>query len=302
VLAADEVLLPQTCSPPIISSPKNSDFFQVSSPQAGPALPLNTIAAAGPDIAALKVTAEPAPRAFRTWLGAQVFRANGLTRTAAGPFPPGKHLKLRLVSFADAGATGTAYKVWLPLPGAQASPNLLLEGGSSRSRPGTIIKMRPLEQLGNPSEAGVRPGELTGSINDGDFQSAASTFNGKLATEDWYEVSLQEPVSVTSVLFAQGPIFREGGWFDTSSGQPQVQVKASKGDPWQTVAVLTNYPAATATDPAGLKGGECFPCRLPAPVRACAVRVIGKPASGDAPRQAFSTCAELQAFQDPGLQ
>jgi hypothetical protein len=155
--------------------------------------------------------------------------------------------------------------------------------------------MRPREKLGNPSEAGVRPGELTGSINDGDFQSAASTYDGKLATEDWYEVNLPESITIATVLFAHGPLFREGGWFDTTGGRPQVQVKASKDDPWQTIAVLTNYPTATATDPAGLQGSERFSCRLAAPVKACAIRVIGKPASGNAPRQSFSTCSELQA-------
>jgi hypothetical protein len=29
-----------------------------------------------------------------------------------------------------------------------------------------------------------------------------------------------------------------------------------------------------------------------------AIRVIGKPSSGDNPAQAFSSCAELQAFLD----
>jgi hypothetical protein len=37
--------------------------------------------------------------------------------------------------------------------------------------------------------------------------------------------------------------------------------------------------------------------RFPA-VRALAIRVVGKPASGDNPAQAFSSCAELQAFLD----
>jgi DUF1680 family protein len=295
VLAADEALLAQTPSSVVLCSPKHTDFLPGFTPQVDPALPLRAIATAGPDLAALNVTPEPASVAFRTRFGAQVFRVNGRTRTATGRFPPGKRLKLLLVPFADAGACGTAYKVWLPVYETQACANLLLEGRSSRSRPGVIIRMRPREKLGNPSEAGVRPGELTGSINDGDFQSAASTYDGKLATEDWYEVNLPESITIATVLFAHGPLFREGGWFDTTGGRPQVQVKASKDDPWQTIAVLTNYPTATATDPAGLQGSERFSCRLAAPVKACAIRVIGKPASGNAPRQSFSTCSELQA-------
>jgi hypothetical protein len=31
---------------------------------------------------------------------------------------------------------------------------------------------------------------------------------------------------------------------------------------------------------------------------ATAVRIMGKPACGDNPREAFSSCAELQAFRD----
>ena len=57
-----------------------------------------------------------------------------------------------------------------------------------------------------------------------------------------------------------------------------------------------DYPAATATDPAGLKGGERFTCQLAKPVKVFAIRVVGKPACGDNPQQAFSSCAELQAF------
>ena len=38
------------------------------------------------------------------------------------------------------------------------------------------------------------------------------------------------------------------------------------------------------------------PRRLPEPVKAAAVRVLGVPTSGDHPQPAFSSCAEWQAF------
>jgi hypothetical protein len=38
--------------------------------------------------------------------------------------------------------------------------------------------------------------------------------------------------------------------------------------------------------------------KLSVPVKAWGIRVIGKPASGDNPKQAFSSCGELQAFAD----
>ena len=69
---------------------------------------------------------------------------------------------------------------------------------------------------------------------------------------------------------------------------------AEKGQ-WETVGVLKDYPATTATSAAGLSGGERFTCPLPKSTKVFGVRVIGKPASGDSPQQAFASCAELMA-------
>ena len=60
--------------------------------------------------------------------------------------------------------------------------------------------------------------------------------------------------------------------------------RASRSNPradgsWETVGEVQDYPATTATDPAGLKGGERFTCELAKPVKVFALRVIGKPAS-----------------------
>jgi hypothetical protein len=187
---------------------------------------------------------------------------------------PGAAMHVRLIPFADAGATGTPYKVWLPLGLASSSGNILLDGQESRSRIGNV----------------------GGSIIDEDLQSFVVTFNNKRPAEDWYAVTLNEPVSIARVVFAHGQTFHDGGWFDASAGKPRVQVKPSPDAQWQTVGELKDYPATTATDPAGLKGGECFACALASPMKVSAVRVIGKPASGDEPKRAFSSCAELEAF------
>jgi hypothetical protein len=117
--------------------------------------------------------------------------------------------------------------------------------------------------------------------------------------EDWFAVTLDEPATISRVVFAHGRTFPEGGWFDASAGKPRLQVKPSADAPWETVVELKNYPATTATNPAGLKGGERFACQLASPIKALAVRVIGKPASGNNPRRVFSSCAELQAFDEP---
>ena len=75
-----------------------------------------------------------------------------------------------------------------------------------------------------------------------------------------------------------------------------MQFKSAPDGAWQNLGELKDYPATTPTDPAGLKSGERFAYDLAKPMSLFALRVIGKPASGDKPRQAFSSCAELQAF------
>jgi hypothetical protein len=59
---------------------------------------------------------------------------------------------------------------------------------------------------------------------------------------------------------------------------------------------LADYPATTAGNSGGLSEGARFRCKLAEPVPAVAVRVVGKPACGDASQQAFSSCGGLSAF------
>jgi hypothetical protein len=64
------------------------------------------------------------------------------------------------------------------------------------------------------------------------------------------------------------------------------------------VAEITGYPATTAKNAAEMEGGEQVTCKLASPVQAWAIRVVGKPASGENPQQTSSSCAELQAFSE----
>jgi hypothetical protein len=235
---------------------------------------LNAVAMAGATVSALGVKPEPAPEAVKFWPGAEVFRVNAIARRSTGGLQAGAPMKASLIPFADAGGSGTAYKVWLPLGLGSSSGNLLLDGQESRSRTGNV----------------------GGSINDEDVQSFVVTFNNQKKSEDWFAVTLDQPETVSRVVFAHGQTFHDGGWFDTSGGKPRIQVKATKDASWETVGELTDYPTATATDAADLKGGERFNCQLTKPVKAIAIRVVGKPACGDNTQQAFSSCAELQAF------
>src|SRR5262249_11806966 len=151
------------------------------------------------------------------------------------------------------------YRVWLPLHPSSAPANLLLDGHESRSRHGNVM----------------------GSIVDDDTTTFVVTFDNKPATEDWYAVKLDSPVQVSRVVFEHGKVFHDGGWFDSSAGKPRIQAQQVKEGPWETVGELSDYPATTAIDPAGLHDGARFSAQLAKPVAAIGLRVVGKPACGD---------------------
>lgn len=235
---------------------------------------LNDIGVVSRDLSAMHFMPEKPKTKF--WAGAEVFRINAIARkdSHSNQATP---LQIRLVPFADAGASGSAYKIWLPYEAPRPDKNLLADGVEIRSR---------------------KPNQ--GSIIDDNIQTIAATFNNKRAKQDWFGVELEQPVIVKRVVFVHGKTFHDGGWFDASSGKPRVEIKTSATNSWQTAAEIKNYPATTASDPAGLKGGERFACEMEKPVQVFGVRVVGKPACGDNPKQAFSSCAELQAFDVPG--
>jgi hypothetical protein len=235
--------------------------------------PLSSVGVRGTGLDTLHFTPEPAPAALKSWPEEKVYRINAVSRTKTGATNSDTPVQLKLVSFADAGAGGSAYKIWLPSGPMRPNRNLLMDGVEIRSR---------------------KPN--AGSIIDGDFQTVASTFNNKRAPDDWFGVELEEPVTVERVVFAHGRTFHDGGWFDASAGKPRVEIKKTRDGAWEKLCNLDEYPATTANDPAGLHAGERFSFVLPKPIEFAAIRVVGKPASGDDPKQAFSSCAELQAF------
>ena len=123
------------------------------------------------------------------------------------------------------------------------------------------------------------------------------TFDDRPAAEDWFAVTLDGSVKVRRIVFAHGMNFHDGGWFDTSRGKPRVQVRRGQDGPWETVGELADYPATTARAPGNLKAGQRSSLRLGEAVEVVAVRVVGKPAGGDNPRQSFASCAKLEAFE-----
>lgn len=183
-----------------------------------------------------------------------------------------------LVPFAEAGSTGGRFQVWLRAPGVPLPVNLslLAPGQESRSREGNVA----------------------GSINDGDAGTFAVTFNTEAKEEDWYAIQLDQPATIRRIVYAHGRVFHDGGWFDTSAAKPRIEVQRVKNGPWVSVGTLDGYPATTATEARGLKDGQVFTLQLAAAEKVVAVRVIGKPATGDNPKQSFSSCAELQALPE----
>jgi uncharacterized protein len=232
---------------------------------------IQSVAFSSANLATLAVTPQPAPDQYKTWPGAQVFRVNAIARQPSKSGQPATTVPIRLVPFADAGTGGSNYKVWIPV--GQSDGNLLLEEKESRSRRGNV----------------------SGSISDGDPATFVVTFDNKSAAEDWFAVTLAAPTELKQVVFVHGKTFHDGGWFDASAGPPQVQVQPAEKGAWEAVGALKGYPATTSTNPASLTGGERFTCQLPGATKVFGVRVIGKPASGDNPQQAFASCAELMA-------
>ena len=198
-----------------------------------------------------------------------------LVATEDGPVQAAK-----LGTFADAGADGGVYRVWLRAPDAVGAPpheSLLLGGRESRSRPGT----------------------LTGSINDEDYETLVATKDGRHADEDWFAIEVDKAVTASRIRFMHGRNFHDGGWFDTSAGKPRVQIRQTPDGPWETIGALDRYPATTTTDAGMLLQPWMsyeFEIALDAPRTLMAVRVIGKPSSGDNPAQSFASCTQLQAF------
>ena len=233
---------------------------------------ISSIAIGSPELTSLTIKPEPAPESIRSWPNDQVYLLNAILRRHTATARTGSPIKIQLTTFADAGSTGKNYKVWLPL--LSGTGNLLIDGIESRSRQGNV----------------------EGSVNDENNYSFVVTFDGKPAAEDWFAVTLEEPVTVERVVYSHGKTFPDGGWFDASTGKPRIQIQTTKGGAWQDAGELKNYPATTFTNAGKLQGGETFNCQLSAPVKLFGIRVVGKPAGGDKPEQSFSSCAEIQTF------
>lgn len=162
---------------------------------------LTSFAIAQPDVAALALTPESAPAAVKTWPGAQVFRIKAASR------PDGSPMTVRLMSFADAGGTGSGYQVWLPLPGYVAPVARVATAPSPAPvQPATVIPAGPVIRIDAGSEInftdaagniwlsdrGFDGGEL--AVRDADINIGNTKDAGLYRTEHWGMNSFSHPL------------------------------------------------------------------------------------------------------------
>lgn len=189
--------------------------------------------------------------------------------------------RIKLVSYADA----TMPIVWLPTKDHLATGPLPVTFGGveSQSRPKQHQPWMPDQ----------------GAFTDLRADTYRTTYNRRKVDQDWYAIDLPKPATVSRVVFTQGPINPDGGWFDASGGKPRIEVKsAAKPNAWTTLATLETYPATTATDAKGLVAGQVFVVAVPTATEVTAIRIVGKPAEGNNPKTAYTTCAELAAYAE----
>ncbi|MBC8012400.1 MAG: glycoside hydrolase family 127 protein [Burkholderiales bacterium] len=244
------------------------------------------------DLGALGFSVEPAPDKFKTWPGAQVFRIEAGVLETAGDTTTVVPRTIRLVPFGEAGGFGSRYKVWLPLASAYDG-NVALQGA------------------GHASARDATGAQAASALTDGELLTAATSSAGAAADTHWFAVEFARPISVRQVSFVHGQNLTKTGWFDSSAGKPEIQVKRTADGPWERVAELADYPATTAIDGSAFKREQkeglevstadirrvaesrTFIVKLPAAETAVAVRVVGRPSAGTKPDTYGVSAAEL---------
>jgi len=195
----------------------------------------------------------------------------------ADPDSPDRVMEVRFRPFAEAGHDGAEYRTWLNAK-TDGDPVSLFRGGVE-------------------SCSGTSP--LPGSAVDGDPDTAIHSFGPGGVGEkvlDWVAVELPEPVEFRRVVLGAGIDATTGGWFDTVSVMPELQIREHPAGPWITLAVVENYPSTTTLDDGGIRPGQRFEIRLAEPVTACGLRVRGVGSWGHVHFARRITVSELAAF------
>lgn len=136
-------------------------------------------------------------------------------------------------------------------------------------------------------------------IYEGDFDDTPFlTRNGQLQDPAYVGVLSNRRMTITSAVFYGGPVYEDGGWFDSAAKPVEFQIMANPGDPWTTAAVITSYPTLDGTDmtAAAAHTDGRFEVTFNTPVSCVGLRVAGKGASGNTDGQSFVCINELRAF------
>jgi hypothetical protein len=167
--------------------------------------------------------------------------------------------------------------------------------GTRLDRYEAALLIGPASCFALAAESSSRAGNATGHFNDEDPTTYRVAGDGTARDLDWFALTLAtESPEFDRVLYHHGATLPDGGWFDATTEKPWLEVQRQPGGAWERVATFASYPSTTATDAQGLTGGEAFIADLPAPLRACGIRVVGHPARGDH-EHGLASCAELRA-------
>jgi hypothetical protein len=206
--------------------------------------------------------------------------------------PDGIRFKTAGMAFSDSRAKPVPCSIYLtPFYAAGSSG----ESAFVWMRPASVLARMPISLLSGPVESRSRIGNVPGSIADENCKGFVVTYDNTKQNEDWYALTLPRPVTARKIVFIQGRLFHDGGWFDTSDGKPRIQVMRTKNGPWTDLCAIDSYPTTSAADHGSLREDQAFSVTF-APISVYGFRVVGKPACGDDPRQNFSSCGGLRAY------
>lgn len=182
-------------------------------------------------------------------------------------------------TFADVGADNGDFRVWLRERGR-------LEAGPFES---VLIDGTPIYS---------RRTNSTVDVNDSDYETFVSTKNGQKLDQDWFGVELAAPKDALTFVFNHGRSAIDGGWFDTGTAKPIVEIKRTSTSDWEEIGRLYHYPIANAqNDPFhGEMPNWDFRVDLAKAVSFVAVRVRGAPSHGNNLEKNYVTCRQITAF------
>jgi hypothetical protein len=280
ILAADEAFVPGRDS--FTGVPRQASSAHVHAERAEPTVEgtaVKRLAFGVTNVDELGVNLRPATNESQAAQDRLVFDVKAVLRDLHEPTRNAEPVTVGFRPFAEAGESGSEYRVWIPLFEAPGF-NVATLGVERRSR-----------SVGGTW--GPPP-----SINDGSHARAALATGGAVPDEDWFQVDLPEAIEISRIVFYHGRSTKNGGWFDSDKGKPRIEVRREREGAWTTIGELTDYPDTTSASAAGLKRDERFELLLAKPELVCAVRVIGAPAGGEQPAEAHASCTELELFAE----